>query len=97
MVYLIHFERKLYHAQHYIGFTDVPLIDRVERHLAGNGSKLLRAVTKAGIEWEVVRVWQDKDRKFERKLKNQKNSKLLCPICKIEKYLNEQPQRHVRP
>ena len=80
MIYLIHFDQPLSHAQHYIGFTDDNLEQRIATHKAGNGSKLLRAVNKAGIEWSVVRTWEG-DRKQERKLKNRKKARLLCPVC----------------
>lgn len=79
-VYLIHFDRGLSHARHYIGWTqDLPA--RLARHRAGVGSKLMRAVGAAGIPWRVVRTWTDVDRHFERSLKNQKNAGRLCPRC----------------
>jgi predicted GIY-YIG superfamily endonuclease len=83
MVYLIHFKTPLKHASHYIGFTETPetLERRIDHHRKGSGAKLMRAVVEAGIEFEVVRTWDDADRDFERKLKNKKNSRILCPIC----------------
>lgn len=89
MIYLIHFERKLKHAQHYLGFCeDGNLEKRIERHRKGSGAKILRACVENGIEFKVVRVWEDGDRNFERMLKNKKNSRLLCPICNKENYKN---------
>ncbi len=81
MVYLIHFQKKLYHAQHYIGFVATDLIERIELHKSNRGAKLLRAVNNEGIAWQVVRVWLDGDRGFERILKNYKKARLFCPIC----------------
>lgn len=82
MVYLIHLDQKLAHAGHYLGFCeDNDPARRIARHKAGNGSRLLRAANAAGIDYAVVRVWQDADRNFERKLKNRKNTPQLCPIC----------------
>lgn len=84
MVYLIHFDKKLHHAQHYIGFVDEPvhkLGKRVEYHRKGKGSKLLKALVEKEIGFSVIRTWDDGDRNFERKLKNQKKSSRLCPIC----------------
>lgn len=80
-VYLIHFDKKFHHAQHYIGYTDINVLDRIARHLQGHGSRLLRAVTNAGIKIKLVRTWTG-NKTLERKLKNQKNAKRLCPICK---------------
>lgn len=81
MVYLIHFKQKLHHAEHYIGFVDRNLAQRLKKHKAGTGAKLLAALNRAGIPWEVARVWQDGDRHFERKLKNRKKSRCFCPVC----------------
>jgi predicted GIY-YIG superfamily endonuclease len=80
-IYLIHFESPLAHAKHYLGWTN-NLEKRLIRHKNGNGSALMRAVKKAGIDWTLVRVWEGKDRFFERALKNRKNTPKLCPICK---------------
>lgn len=81
MVYLIHFSEKLHHAQHYLGFVESDLMQRIELHLNNRGAKLLAAVNNEGIRWQVVRVWLEGDRYFERKLKNQKKSRRYCPIC----------------
>lgn len=82
MVYLIHFQEKLHHAQHYIGFVEDDLMQRIELHLSNRGAKLLAAVNNHGIRWQVVRVWLEGDRSFERKLKNCKKSRCFCPICR---------------
>ena len=84
MVYLLHFERKLKHAQHYLGYSEnhKSLNKRIECHMKGNGSKLVAAFVRAKINFVIVRVWGRGDRNFERKLKNQKNAPRLCPICK---------------
>jgi predicted GIY-YIG superfamily endonuclease len=78
-VYLIHLDRPLAHARHYIGFTD-DLERRLHEHQQGNGSKMLAAVARAGISWRLARTWSG-DRTWERRLKRYKKSKQLCPIC----------------
>ncbi len=88
MVYLIHLETKYEHAQHYLGFVDGGedrLKSRLEYHRKGSGSRFLRAVAKAGINFDVVRTWPDGDRNFERSLKNKKKSSRLCPTCQSAK------------
>jgi predicted GIY-YIG superfamily endonuclease len=85
VVYLIHFEEPFHHARHYIGFCEENLDQRMECHRRGDGAKLMRAVSKAGIPWKVVRTWPDGDRNFERKLKNRHKSQDFCPICKEAK------------
>ena len=82
MVYLIHFQEKLHHAQHYIGYVDKNLKQRIRKHRSNKGAKLLIAVNSKGIQWEVVRVWEDGDRQLERRLKNCKKSRCFCPVCR---------------
>ena len=81
MVYLIHARDKLHHAQHYIGYAECDVNKRLKRHRSGDGAKLLKAMNEAGIEYDVARVWEHGDRNFERKLKNRKNARALCPVC----------------
>ena len=80
-VYLICFDKYFHHAKHYIGFTKKGIEHRLKTHRSGQGARLLRALVKADIGFNVSRVWDDKDRNFERKLKNQKNAKHYCPWC----------------
>lgn len=83
IVYLIHFNSKLHHAQHYIGWCKPQNLGRrINHHVGGTGAKLMRAVTEAGIEWHVVKTWHGVTRHFERKLKNRKNASSMCPACK---------------
>ena len=81
-VYLIHFSRPFHHASHYIGWTRARFIlGRIRRHKAGHGARILRALVQNCIPFKVVRVWQNVDRNFERKLKNRKQSSVFCPVC----------------
>ena len=82
MVYLIHFEEKLHHAQHYIGFVEKNLKQRIKKHKSNKGAKLLIAVNAKGIQWGVVRIWEKGDRTLERKLKNCKKARCFCPVCR---------------
>ncbi len=79
-LYLIHFQIKYEHAQHYLGISN-NLPRRLEEHRSVQGNALMRAVTKSGIPWSVVRTWNDSDRMQEIQLKSRHNSPRLCPIC----------------
>ncbi|MFN7999276.1 MAG: hypothetical protein U0Q18_37005 [Bryobacteraceae bacterium] len=79
-VYLLHFSRKLHHAQHYIGWTE-KLDARLDHHTDGNGARIVRAAAEQGISAECVRTWPGKTREFERHLKKMKKAQAYCPVC----------------
>jgi putative endonuclease len=85
-VYLLHFSQPIGdlsnprgQAQHYLDYTD-NLAERLERHRAGNGARIMEVVEERGIGWELVRTWEG-GRDVEWKLKRRHNSRKLCPIC----------------
>jgi len=90
-VYLLHFDRPYHHARHYVGFTQY-LGRRVKRHLAGKGSPLIEAASKAGIEITLARVWHNVTGRFERRIHNMQQTKLLCPLC-----MGRRKMRRTRP
>ena len=82
MIYLIHFDRPLHHARHYLGYcADGTLQARMIMHRAGRGARLLAVLRTLNIGWEVVRVFEG-DRRYERRLKNRHNAPQLCPVCR---------------
>jgi hypothetical protein len=80
-VYLLHFSHRYLGALHYIGWTEGPLHVRMRAHKMGQGSRLMAAVTNAGLDFTVANTWEG-TRELERKLKNQKNAARICPICR---------------
>lgn len=81
-VYLLHFDRPLAHARHYMGWTN-DLERRVRRHRTNSRPKLMQAVRAAGIEFTVARTWPG-SRRRERQLKEQGGHSRHCPICKAQ-------------
>ncbi len=79
IVYLIHFEKPLHHAKHYLGST-TDLAARLSDHRSGNGARLMEVIAQAGIGWSVVRIWKG-SRQIERRIKNRKAATRLCPVC----------------
>ena len=79
-VYLIHFDKPLKHARHYLGYSKNDARERVQKHRTGNGARLMEAVRKNDIGWHVSRVWEG-DFELERMLKDQHNASHLCPTC----------------
>lgn len=89
VVYLLHFDKKLCHAQHYMG-SAADLLVRLGQHASGKGARLMGVITELGITWRLARTWEfdtlKQARLAEARYKNTyKNSRLLCPICRGEK------------
>lgn len=81
-IYLLHFQRPLAHARHYMGWTGGPLEARLDTHLAGHGARLLAVVQSAGITWQLARTWRGaRDR--ERQIKRQGGLSRSCPLCGV--------------
>lgn len=96
-VYLIHFESPIGNpdsphgtAQHYLGTTS-DLARRLGEHSRGESThctRIMAAVHAAGVGWALARTWERPDGdgyELERKLKNWKNHRKLCPICQGKK------------
>jgi hypothetical protein len=81
-VYLLHFAPPLKHAAHYLGSTALPVAERVEQHLAGNGSPLVAAAVAAGCKVTLARVWRGGGRELEAKFKRRQHNRCLCPLCR---------------
>ena len=79
MIYILHFDTPYYHARYYVGYcADGTLEQRLARHRAGQGSRLL-ALELAGIDFTVA-LTHSGDRHFERRLKRAKNTPRFCPL-----------------
>ncbi|WP_345247217.1 hypothetical protein, partial [Nibrella saemangeumensis] len=80
-VYLIHLETPVAgHAQHYIGWA-ANVEARLYYHRKQRGAKLLAHAVSLGIAFDIVREWAG-GKDLERKLKNRKKARLLCPVCR---------------
>lgn len=80
-VYLLHFKEPISHAKHYIGWTN-DLVGRIMEHSEGRGARITQVLKERGGTFALARVWEGKDRAFERHLKSKgKNAPHLCPIC----------------
>ena len=79
-VYLLHFDTKLGHAGHYIGFS-ADVTRRMREHKRGQKTKIMRAIRRAGIGFVLARTWEG-GREEERQLKARHNAPRLCPVCR---------------
>ncbi len=82
-IYLLHFDRPLAHAQHYVGFA-VNVEARIKSHRKGTGARLPAVFAELGIGFTVAHTWPG-DRTEERRIKNMRSSPKLCPICRQNK------------
>jgi len=83
VIYILHFSRPLFHAQHYIGYTGAAdMEERMQRHRSGRGAKIMKAVFEAGIDVEIAAILPG-DRTEERRLHRQGNTKRICPLCRF--------------
>lgn len=89
-VYLLHFSQPIGdldkphgQAQHYIGCTS-DIRTRLIGHAHGRTARIVAAVRKAGLEFDLVTVGVTHRRgmrKIERQIKNWKSARVFCPLC----------------
>lgn len=93
-VYVLHFDPPLQHARHYVGWTDQEdVASRLEEHLKGTGSRLVRAAVAAGISVHLAHVFVGADRHFERRVKKSTDVSRWCRMCGR----NERPRPKIKP
>lgn len=83
MIYILHLDTPLHHAQHYVGFsTDKrTLAVRINHHRKGTARcRFTEVLREKGIGFTLARV-MDGDRTLERKIKRTKSIRDYCPIC----------------
>lgn len=88
-VYLIHMDKPIAHAQHYIGFELRDDDTRITVHRNGNGGRLLAVASARGITFRKVRTWPGTSRRWERRLKNYASARKLCPACSPGSWMNQ--------
>jgi len=87
-IYILHFDRPYKHARHYVGFTPGDPQRRLEKHISGEGSPLIKAALAAGISVQLAEIRYGQTRDDERKIKRGKNTPRICRICKQERKKN---------
>jgi hypothetical protein len=88
-VYLLHLDRPLGNpanrtgqAGHYLGSAVKVAARQAIETSSSCDVKMLQAARRAGIGWQVARVWPG-DRKLERRLKDRGGASRLCPVCGV--------------
>jgi hypothetical protein len=84
-VYVLHITPAFGHAKHYVGFCEeADPSRRLNRHLAGRGSPLIKAAVAAGCRIDLVHTIPQADRNYERSLKKRGGASRWCPACRSE-------------
>lgn len=82
-VYVLHFERPLAHAQHYVGCT-TDLRARLVAHAQGRGGKIVAEASRQGIRFKLGALGETTVaamRRLERQTKNWHGAAPLCECC----------------
>lgn len=96
-VYILHFDAPIsdsHTTAHYVGFT-TDLEARIELHRKGRGARLTQVAAQRGIAFSVVATFPG-TRADERRIKNQKSTPTLCPICKALRRERQNAARRAR-
>lgn len=89
LIYMLHFEPKLKHAQHYVGITKRHRLERrLEEHARGSGSAIVRAAVNAGCRLFLVKTFAAEGFEDERAFKRKTNNRATCPICAGDLFLH---------
>lgn len=83
-VYVLHFDPAYRHARHYIGWTAGDVQARLDTHLQGAGSPLIRAAVGAGVSIQLVATMPG-SRVLERRLKRWHKTTQFCPTCRARR------------
>jgi predicted GIY-YIG superfamily endonuclease len=84
-VYLLHFSPAYKHAAHYLGFAEPGNFEkRIQEHREKRGAHLTKVAVLAGCELIFVKLWRNKTRRFERRLKKRQYGSIfnICPLCR---------------
>lgn len=90
IVYILHFSKKVHHAQHYVGFVQSKdnLYNRITKHWKGKSKvALMKKVSELKTPFVVSKIYLGVNQDFERSLKNKKKTRLFCPVCQRVHYL----------
>ena len=79
-VYLLHFDRPVGNARHYLGWTRV-LDARLALHRAGKGGRATTALASRGGSFDLARTWAG-GLALEKQLRR-RGPKRLCPLCAV--------------
>lgn len=90
-IYVLHIDPPFKHARHYVGWTPRDVEQRLEDHLRGSGSPLIRAAVQQGHDVILTTTFEG-TRDMERYLKKKHGAAAFCPLCR-EEHLEQDRER----
>lgn len=82
IIYLLHFDRPIGFARHYLGRSTLARLEkRLADHAKGHGAALTREAVRRQIGFHVAQLWITQDSKAEQRLKVRSHYGKLCTIC----------------
>lgn len=83
IVYMLHFERPVGRARHYVGSAQASAFRaRLKRHKAGTGAALTSEAVKRGIAMRVSNIWPAETRAREQEIKAAGKFSRHCVYCR---------------
>ena len=89
-LYILHFDRPYWrNCQHYVGYTKLPLEERLKKHRSGTGARLVKYAIKHGNDFRVAYTEEFdtpiEARRKELKLKKERHLPRYCKYCMEDK------------
>lgn len=85
ILYLIHLDQPLSHAQHYLG-SSTDVVKRLTQHANGHGARITEVLHEQKKDWTLAAAFAKINphhdiRQLERNAKKRHNAARYCPIC----------------
>jgi len=82
MLYLLHFDKPLGFARHYLGCcAENRLQARLREHATGQGARLTARASAGGVTMYLARVFPEMSYEQEKRYKVASHFDKLCPLC----------------
>lgn len=86
VVYMLHFERPIGKARHYVGSTESPALRaRIKRHKSGGGAALTSEAVRLKIPMRIAHIWTAQSRAREQEIKAAGKFSRHCVYCRAER------------
>lgn len=96
-IYLLHFDRNVGQARHYLGITRADRLDeRLAEHCGEHAASLTSRAAQQQIPFTLVRTWPAETYADERRMKRAGHLRERCPICRGDLDIDGKWKRYVQ-